>query len=399
MFQRLFPPILIILAMLGLIAANVSEDVPATSAPVRQPAVQQSDVRWSVGALTFESLYPQGMRFSAEIRSNAGPITRGRVVWSHTPGTQRSRPIEIDPQTGLLTATWEATGADAVPPWVGLTYYWDVGDSAGNSFQTEPQTAEYADETRDWLRAESEDIIVFAQALSPEAAQYAIEAMAAQRETYREAWGGLLPYRPRAILFGSRAAWNEWQISAPLAGAIGVTSSDWGGTAQIVSGADYYDLAYGTVLHEVAHLYQHEFTFMMPGTWLIEGNATFFELAGRDSYEAYARALAANDTLPTLLEGTGPGVSGRTARRGYNIGYTFFAWLVENYGLEGHHQLIELLGQGVERNPAIEAVTGLSTAEVESRWRMWLGASPAAPTLVPTPTMRLFPTVTPYQFN
>lgn len=360
------------------------------------PAASDSSVEWTVGELAFESRYPDGFVFTAEISSSAGPIVRGRVIWSLAPGMQRSAPFEINADSGQLVAEWQPSPGESTPPWLGLTYTWSVGDAAGNSFATEPRYAEYADTSRKWLRSESEDIIVFSQGLPAEVNDLTLEAMAAQRETYRAAWGDLLPYRPRAILFGDLDTWREWQVGQMSANIAGLTRSEWGGTVQRVTGEGVRDIAYGTVLHEIAHLYQNAFTFMPAGNWFIEGNATFFERQQYYDYEAAVRTLAAAGQLPALLEGTGPGVSGRDARRGYDIGYTFWVWLADNYGLEGHRQLITLIKDGVGRNDAIEQVTGLSVAEVERRWRVWLGASPTAPTLVPTPAFFFLPSPTPY---
>ncbi len=369
-----------------------------TSGETGEPQVQ-SDVVWTVDNMTFTSHYPSGFAFSAEIHSSAGPVVRGRVVWSHAPGTQRSRPVEVNPETGVVTASWEVGVGESIPPWVGITYFWDVGDSEGNSFKTEPQYVEYEDTSHEWIRTESEDIIVFTEELPENVNQLTMDAMAEQRPTYQAAWGGLLPYKPRAILFGNHDAWLEWRVGLSNPRVIGQTSDDWGGTAQVVSGGDLVDLAYGTVLHEVAHLYQASFTIMPAGTWLIEGDATFFELNQQYDYLASVRDLAASGKLPVLLQGTGPGVSGQNARRGYDVGYTFILWLVDNYGLEGHRQFIELLDTGIGRNQALEQVTGLTVDEIESRWRVWLGASAVPPTLIPTPTMIVFPTPTPFSFG
>lgn len=383
----------------GVDDTTAQADSLAAYDPGGSTSLSDADIIWTAADFAFESRYPDGFAFTARITSSAGPIVRGRVIWSHVPGTQRSRPIAIDPVTGQLSAVWNVGVGDAVPPWVGITYYWDVGDAQGNSFQTAPQYVEYEDTSRDWLRTESDDIIVFSTGLLPDVNDLAVAAMAEQRATYRAAWGDLLPYKPRAILFGSRTAWNEWQVGVQNDSVIGVTSDDWGGTAQVVAYGDYTDLAYGTVLHEVAHLYQAEFTLMVPGTWVIEGNATFFERNQMYNYEAAVRSLAASDKLPVLLQGTGPGVSGRTARRGYDVGYTFFKWMTDTYGLEAHRAFIELLGQGVGRNQALEAVTGLAVDEIESRWRVWLGASSVASTLIPTPTPLMFPSPTPFSFK
>jgi len=360
----------------------------------------KGSAEWTFAEDTFTSNYPQGFSFSAQLESSAGEVARARVVWTHAPGTQRSRPAQYDAETDRWVATWNATGGDAVPPWVGVTYVWEATDTAGNSFQSEPVEVEYADQTREWTRTEGPDIIVFTESLPEDVGQMVVDAMERQRDLFEEAWGGLLPYKPRAILFGDYEAWEEWQITFVNPRVAGLTTSDWGGTVQRVHAGDYLDLAYGTVPHEIAHLYQNEFVgFLSAGNWFIEGNATFFEANQQYDYLARVRGMAASGSLPNLLEGVGPPTSGINARQGYDIGYTFFVWLTETYGIEAHRELMQAIRGGMGRNAALEHVTGLSVAEIESAWRVWLGASEIAPTLVPTPTMLVFPTVTPFTFG
>lgn len=398
---RIVLSILVFVLVLSLLSLQaLAQDEAETPALLKQATeaapTADPNVTWTVGEQTFTSNYPEGFDFTVQITSSAAPIERGRVVWSYAPRSQRSRPAEIDPDTGLLTASFDPRGRDAIPPWVGFTYHWEVTDTAGNAFETEPLEAEYEDNSREWIRTESDDIVVFTQGLPDDVGPMTVEAMAQQRETYRAAWGDLLPYRPRAILFGDSSVWLEWRIGTTNPNVVGVTSDDAGWTAQVAFFGNTTDLAYGTVLHEVAHLYQAAFTLMPAGSWFGEGNATFFELSQQYDYEDGVRAIAMRGELPVLLDGTGPGVSGQTARLGYDIGYTFWKWLTDNYGLEGHRQLIELIDSGTRRNEAIEQVTGMSLADVESAWRIWLGASPVVPTLIPEPTLFTFPTVTPF---
>lgn len=241
---------------------------------------------------------------------------------------------------------------------------------------------------------------MFTQNLPDDLGQMVVDAMEQQRDLFEEAWGGLLPYKPRAILFGDYEAWEEWQITFVNPRVIGTTSSDWGATVQRVSGTDYRDLAYGTVPHEIAHLYQNEFVgFLSAVSWFNEGNATFFEANQQYDYLARVRDIAASGRLPNLLQDSGPSIRGTNARDGYDIGYTFFLWLTETYGIEAHRELMQAIRGGTGRNAALEQVTGLSLAEIESAWRVWLGASEVAPTLAPTPTMLVFPTVTPFTFG
>ena len=49
--------------------------------------------------------------------------------------------------------------------------------------------------------------------------------MAAQRETYRAAWGDRF-YR-RAPSFGDLDAWREWQVGQMSANIAGLTRSEW----------------------------------------------------------------------------------------------------------------------------------------------------------------------------
>jgi hypothetical protein len=377
--------------------ANPAAPVEKNAPPTAQANPAASGVQWTAVDLLFQSQYPNGFRFSANISSSAGKIASGRVIWSHAPGTQRSRPFETDQQTGLLTAEWVPGPGESTPPWVGVTYFWDVTDEAGNTFQTEPLYTEYEDTSRDWRRSESEDVIVFSQGLPAEVNDLTIEAMVIQREKFRAAWGGLLPYKPRAILFGDRAVWDEWQIGLNNTRVIGTTRPEWGATVQITSRGDVFGMAYNTVPHEIAHLYQDEVAGLATVSWFIEGNATFFEAEEPVYYEEMVRGLAASGQLPALLQGTGPGVRGPYTNVGYAIGYTFWKWWVENYGLEGHYQLMKLVGSGITRTQAIEQVSGLTIEEVESRWRVWLGASAVPPTLVPTPTFFFLPSPTPWK--
>ncbi|PJF41994.1 MAG: hypothetical protein CUN55_10725 [Phototrophicales bacterium] len=383
------------------------EDRPNRNDPAvfyGEPAVATGDAEWTLGERTFESFYPNGFTFTIEASSSAGAIESATVVWSHAPRNITRRAAEFDEESGRFVATWPGIAEASIPPWVAVNYQWRFTDEAGNTYVSEWFTGEeYYITDEEWSRYESEDIIVFVEGTLPEeTGQMTLDAMAAQRETYRQAWGSLLSNKPRAILFGSRDSWNRWRRGTENPNVIGQTSSEWGGIAQVVSRGGIEDLTYGTVLHEVGHLYQNEFapSGFPAGTWWIEGNATFFELYQQYDYEQRVRDVAAAGQLPPLLDGSGPGATGRgpdgRGRFGYDVGYTFWKWIVMNYGLDAHRQIIEGVGRNRLRNEVLEEVLGMPIQEIESAWRVWLGASPTAPTLIPTPTIRIPPTVTPF---
>jgi hypothetical protein len=372
--------------------------------PYFEPGTVEGSAEWRIEDSVFVSRYPRGFEFSARAFSSGGEIVTASVVWSHAPNKLKRRDAEIKPDTGELYLRWFPD--DDLPPWVAVNYYWSLQDSTGNRYRSEWFLgAEYEDNTDLWSRYESDEVIVVVQQGLPiDTATLTLQAMEDQEPTFEQAWGGRLSYKPRVILFADREDFAQWRVGF-TGGIIGQTSDNWGATVQVITNNNIRNLTYGTVLHEIAHLYQFEYggAAFPAGSWFTEGNATFFELYQEYDYEERVREFAENDQLPVLLQDEGPvafasGPDNR-GRFGYDVGYTFWHWMVMNYGLDAHRQVIEGLRAGLDRSQVLETVTGLDLDEIERRWRVWLGASDDVPRLVPTPTFRpIPPTVTPFQF-
>ncbi len=373
--------------------------------PYAVPGTTVGEAEWTFKDSSFTSNYPDGFSFSVKAYSSTGDITVASVIFSHTPyQLHRIETQNID--TNLITLEWEHE--ESLPPWVAVNYYWSFIDSEGNRYRSDWILGnEYVDNTDEWTRVESDDVVILLQdGLSPYAIDLTVEAMDTQHDTFVQAWGGTLPYKPRVILFASEADFQQWRrsfFSGP--GIIGETNDEWGATVQVVSDDNLFDLAYGTVLHEVGHLYQFAYApeAFPAGSWFTEGSATLFELNQQYDYEERVRNLAITGALPLLLQGNGPLVQGvgpdGLGRYGYDVGYTFWKWLVINFGLETHQELITALSTGMDRNTALEFVLGMSIDQIEYEWALWVGADSPAATLVPTWTPPPFrPTVTPFQF-
>ena len=380
------------------------------------PQAAQDGVQWTVQDAEFVSNYPNGFSFKLRAASSGGPIVKATVEWQHRAHNRPNQPItvrraegEIDPETGLITATWEPSGATAVPPWVGVYYSWKLRDAAGNEYVTQRTFAEYSDDGHTWKRTESDKVIVFATGLPDDIGDLVVEAVNVQYPKYVEGWGASLVYRPRVILFGDFDSWLEWQVGHQDTSGLGVitvgmTSDMWGGTVQVVTGSER-ELAYGTVLHEIEHLHQYEFLagrVAFTPSWFMEGDATFYQLDREtlDYADWYVRNLVAADDLPLLFHGPGPTTVGENALHGYYIGYKFFQWLTEKWGMAAHRDLMALLADNMNFYEAIQEVTGMDMDTAERTWRSWLGANPNYPTLVPTPTPPAFlPTPTMMTFG
>ena len=421
------PAVFIVTACLVVVLGGLGILVRSTPASADQQPVEppgrpaQDSAQWTLGETVFESHYPDGFTFRITPSSTGGAIARARLVW-YRPAQRANQTRyvnveegEIDPEAGTITASWAPSATEMVPPWVQIQYHWELRDESGSVYETEPGLVEYEDNTRDWQRVESEDAIVFSSDLSGDVAELVLDAMAQRHDTYRDVWGAALPYRPRVILFGDYDAWLEWRTAdtntSDTSVVVGQTYDQWGAIVQVLFGRDldsaYSDLAYGTVVHEVEHLYQNEFLsgrrlYDVPG-WFYEGDATFFEVNQSYDYEGRVRDMAALDTLPPLLASVvgGPRIDGDNPRDGYDIGYSFFVWLRTLRGdLSVHREVMASLAQNVPFIDALEAATGMTQDEIERAWRQWLGASEAAPTLIPTWTPPPFPEPpTPMQFG
>lgn len=372
--------------------------------PYFEPGTSTGDAEWVTSGFEFQSNYPNGFTFSTTASSNRGEIATASVIWSHTPNQLQRLEAQVNPATGQITARWRARAS--LPPWIAVNYYWSLSDTEGNRFRSGWILGnEYTHPSDQWTRVESDDVIIVIQNdLPEEIIDLTIEAMDTQHDTFIQAWGGTLSYKPRVILFSNQRDFQEWRDGFGGESVVGQTSDDWGATVQVLIDEDLVDLAYGTVLHEIAHLYQFEFApnGFPPGTWLTEGNATLFELHQQYDYEERIRNIAEDEDLPLLLQGNDQfafsGGPDNLGRYGYDVGFTFWKWIVTNYGLDAHRQIIEELATGASRNEALETVIGMSAFEMEQAWARWLGASSGAPTLIPTATYNFPAPPTPYQF-
>ncbi len=393
----------VLLAVVSLIALNL-RSVPAVGAE-GLPSQLRQDVAWTVEEAAFVSNYPTGFSFTIKVSSSGGEVTRARAIW-YSPNLRASqtRAIEAeeavyDAAAGVWTATWEADTLNMVPPWVEVMYHWELRDAADNRYETEPAIAEYADPTHAWTRSESDGAIVFTLGLPGEVEEVVLSAIEERLPQYYEVWGGGLPRKPRIILFGDYELWMEWRTVPEYSDTsriVGQTFDTWNAIVQVLYGENLEqaidELAYSTVVHEMEHLYQAEYVaatrdiYDVP-TWFPEGDATFFELHQSYDYLGRVQQMARNGELPPLLVGVAdaPRTDGDTARDGYDIGYSFFVWMQEQAGdLSWHREAMQLLAEDVPFFEMLEQVTGMSQAEIEQNWRVWLGASPMAPTLIPT---------------
>jgi hypothetical protein len=358
--------------------------------------------------MTYRSLYPCGLEFKVTITPpEDATITQVKLYYTFTTG----KPGRVNADPGDAPGEWIAVpySGCGLPPWHEIDAYWAVRGPDELSVETEPVHAVYYDASREWFRAESEDVVVYWFGMPEELGKYVLDAMASNREKYRAGFGRLLSYRPMSVIFPPGGVWNEYKgdtdVDDTEFGSTGTIISEAGSTIQRVRTLQPAELrkdciwnpenptvefqmnqAASTVTHEVAHLYQDEIGLGGP-LWWVEGQATFFETF--EEYPVHERLSTLDelrdDPFPTF-QGDGPGGGAFTAAEDgcthliYDMGASFMRWLVEAHGgIDTYRAIVEEMSHGALMTEALETVTGYTLLELENQWRDYLGIDPVAP--------------------
>ncbi|MBI5960873.1 MAG: hypothetical protein HY866_19195, partial [Chloroflexi bacterium] len=212
-----------------------------------------------LGRSTVESRYPRGLVFSLMLerapesvtlmaRYDSGIGTRVEATWNQD-------------GNAWIASLWETGG---FPAWVHLTFFWRVAFADGTVIETEAYPVDYADPTRQWFRAENEQMVIYWFGVGEDepdrVARALLESVAAARASLRQGFGADLSYRPMTIIYDSRDAVRE--IYGSETATRGFASYDLGVSLLAAPHGAGVEAEIGwltfTVAHEMVHLYQFD---------------------------------------------------------------------------------------------------------------------------------------------
>ena len=368
-------------AVLALVLVLVG---PLPTAAAQRTAIQ-------VVTQSVESHFPDDLTFSLVVRSDAGDIVKAdlyvQVGWEDTMWLVASEPFLPAPQVEL-TAVWN-TFAETIPPFVEITYHWEVRDSTGETLSTRPVLVEYTDATHDWQRLEDDRVIVF---WYDQPASFGEALFQASQEAYAHVariTGAAIERAIRVVIYNDQEDFCAFY--APR------TCQDWiGGQTfsgiTVQWGANLSWFTEAVIPHELAHVFYGEIlrdTWLPVPTWFNEGIAVYNER--RDHSRDMTLVLDAAEagklqTLPVMTRGGG--VAHGEVDLWYAVAYSLVAYLGETYGEETLGELVLNLADNIPFEEALVQMVGLDMAQLEMEWRAWLGYPvDSIPTPAPFPTM------------
>lgn len=372
------------LLILVLILAGASPIVAAPAETIR--VLEQST----------ESHFPNELTFHLRVKSDGGDIVAASLYFQ-AGWEEATRLITPEPFTPAaeveLTAVWN-TFAETVPPFIEVTYHWEVTDGAGETLVTEPLRIEYSDATHNWQRLEDEHVIVFWYGRPDDFGQALFQA-AQEAYAHVARITGTTTERPiRIVIYNNQSDFCTFY--APR------TCEEWIG-GQTFSGITVQwgnNLAwfiYEVVPHELAHVFYGEIfrdTWMRIPTWFNEGIAVYNERTDHKEEMAMVQEAGERGELRSLAVMTrGGGVAHGEVGLWYAVAYSLVAYLAQTYGEETLGELILTLADNVPFEQALIQTTGLDMTQLEIGWRAWLGYPVES---IPTPIVLTTPAVTPF---
>lgn len=352
-----------------LVVALLAAMVPATSgaAEVQQIAADQ----------TVELDFPATATFRLTVDTSV-PVDVAELRYA-TSGKEFSNAgrVRMSPTDSVDVEYVVDAVIDYIEPGVDITYSWVLLADGQPVARTAESTVTWIDDSFDWRRYESEDVLLYTYGADEAFARYMLDVAQTSANDYKIAYD-IIDIEPMRIwvyangrdfsgtLRQNSEAWIGG-FSMPEAGIIAVP---------IESGDDYS--VQRVITHEVSHHVLHQATknpFTYPPTWLDEGLAVIGQLAGNEQDLDIVIGLFEAGTLPTLrtLSSSFP-TDPVAANRSYATSHIAVEFLIERWGPEAIVEIIRGFRQSLTSDQSLMRAIGLDTEGLDAEFRSWLRA-------------------------
>lgn len=330
-----------------------------------------------VHANRHEFVFGQQVRFQLEA-SSVAPIDTVVLAYrsSDTQGTTVEK-MTLDPANQIRVEYVHHVEQRYIRPFVELTYWWTIEDTAGAQHTTEPQSFAYVDNRFDWQRLDREgvtvswysgDLVVAQQVLD-----VGVEAMARAREDVP------VEQLMKSIDIYLYAHVDDLNLALPAGLPLGADALTLYETNVIL--VPLGPLAENTpslrrvVPHEVTHALIHEATtsdFDQIPVWLTEGLAgsvehTFAPDPG--TRLVLERALADGSVLPLNTLCAAFPEDWSAARLAYAESASVVGYIRDVYGRQALRALVAAYADGATCEGGVQRALGFSLDHLDRTWR------------------------------
>ena len=358
----------------------------------------------AVSSADVVSEFPEGMRFSIEVESEAEVE---EIAVKFRTGTQTREVygyMEFD-EAKLVDSElfWRTnTSGRYIPPGTIIYYYFEIRDSDGNELVTDVEEFIFEDARFTWEEVSDGPVAVAYHGPVKTRAEIILEAITQTLDFMGPILGADTTVPIRVTMYNNVKEMLE--ALPPGSSTIRRELITEGqaftriGTLLVLGGGSR---AKGTASHEVTHILNHragDAAVRGIPSWLDEGLAEFGNVDPGISYDiALEFAMATDRLLPITSMPILPG-DPEDVIIFYGQARSLIQFMVFRYGPQAMRELLSTLKAGTNMEDAIQGIYGISRIELENQWRDTLGADhyvppdrdSAKPTPIPRPSLQLF---------
>ena len=351
-----------------------------------------------------ESDFPMGIRFKLEVHSKAviEEISLRMKIGQQKSGVYEY--FEIEPSDKVVAELFWSTNTSPryIPPGTIITYSFEIKTSDGFNLETGPFEVVLYDARFEWHEVESDGVNVAYHGPVESRAEDILEAIISTKRFMAPILGVEDDGPIRVTVYNNVA---EMLVALPPGSSTirreliteGQAFNKIG-TLLVLGGGR---MSTGTASHEVTHILVHRAGSSVTGNipdWLHEGLAEFGNVSPSFSYDiALDFAVHSGRILPITSMPGKPG-NPEDVIIYYGQASSLIEYMVLQLGPENMKILMANLKNGSNIDDAIENVYGMTKADLENKWRDYIGADRyerrgdlvSLPTAVPRPTVVVF---------
>jgi hypothetical protein len=317
------------------------------------------------------------MRFSLQAESDNPIVSVVLAYRTSDTGETMVEVIDIDPNTSLRLEFVHQMSSRYVRPFVEVTYWWTIVDSAQARLVTESRQFVYADDRHVWqtLKGDVADVHWYYGEI--EVAQQALEIVAQGLAYAREDIASDLPVgRISVYLYASR---EDLALALPPEAPSDAEAITLNGMNVILAAfppLEMYIPDLQRVLpHEATHVLIYAATQGARGRvplWLAEGLATFVQyglMPDPVASTVLEEAVDRDELIPLLHLCAAFPVDAAEARLAYVESANIVAYVRDRYGSRALRELVAAYADGATCAGGVHRALGITLDGLEAQWR------------------------------